>query len=164
MVNFKVTNRLLATLDSLHKEGNVSLPLLKVSDDLKKLTWDLAPFYDKLTENAMNSYLKHTNSHNSKESRPKPQDTSFGFFSIMKEIFGLEKKNSRNSEDFSENNNKKSQEFKKEKPFFKKSNTINHLNNFPFHINKGMIPDFTQINPILLHSETEILPNESVLS
>lgn len=162
MVNFKVTNRLLATLDSLHQEGNVSLPLLRVCSDVKKLTWDLAPFYEKLTENAMNSYLKHT-THVCKETKTKAQDNSFGFFSIMKEIFGLEKKNTKSSEEDSENFKGKSRGLKTEKTF-KKSHTINHLNNFPFHINKGMIPDFAQINPILLHSETEILANESVLS
>lgn len=134
---------------------------------MKKLTWDLLPFYEKLTENAMKSYEKHA-SKRSFESKSKTNENA-NFFSnfpdFLKGIFGIEKQTSKSyvlSEEIEDDLHKKMEILKNEEPFSRKHKNVEKIR---FHLNKGMIPpDFNQVNPIFLQSETDILVNESVIN
>ena len=59
ILKFKVTNRLLDSLESIYKEGKAELVYLKKVNPKSKLEWDLTPFYEEMTNTALQSYTKH---------------------------------------------------------------------------------------------------------
>jgi len=88
---------------------------------------------------------------------------------MLKGIFGIEtKENSHNSNYgiseeigmFEGDVNQKIESIEIQEPFAKKPRIIER-NQYHFAMNK-VIPDFAQVNPIFLNSETDI-PDESVL-
>ena len=153
---------------------------MKFSQKTRKFEWDLTPFYEQLSNTAIKSYLKHSNSIPVAavgNKTPGKHKNEKNFFSnlpeMLKGIFRIDnKKETLNnltyaiSEEIgiSEGNiNQKIESINQENqaPFSKKPKTILEKNQFHFNTNK-VIPDFTQVHPIFLNSETDI-PDESVL-
>ena len=176
ILQFKVTNRLLSSLESIYNEGTTELIQLKFSQKTRKFEWDLSPFYEQLSNTAIKSYLKHSNSIpiavvNKNQEKNKNEKNFFSNLpDMLKGIFRIDNKKDNLNYAISEeigisegNINQKIESINQENqaPFAKKPKTILEKNQFHFITNK-VIPDFTQVHPIFLNSETDI-PDESVL-
>lgn len=153
---------------------------MKFSQKTRKFEWDLTPFYEQLSNTAIKSYLKHSNSipvaaavgSRTQEKNKNEKNFFSNLPDMLKGIFRIDKKketlNTMNyaiSEEIgiSEGNiNQKIESINQENqaPFSKKPKNILDKNQFHFNANK-VIPDFTQVHPISLNSETDI-PDESV--
>ena len=166
----------MVSLESIYNEGKTELVHLKKSNSKKKLEWDLTPFYEEMTDTALKSYLKHAsitcNTHKKQMAENLKNTKNFfsNFPNIVKEIFGFEKKTNTNygiveeGESPEADIHRKMEFLKNEghEPFIRKPKII-EKNQFHLALIKE-IPDFVQVNPIYLNSETDIPETESVLS
>lgn len=142
---------------------------LKKSTPKSKLEWDLTPFYEEMTNTALQSYSKHVANQSRKivqfEDSRNPNNFFSNFPEFLKEFFGLEKKKEISyaiNEEMGDIN-RKIELLNQDalEPFLRKPKLIekNHLH----MVCNKFIPDFEQVHQIMLNSEIDIMENESIL-